>query len=221
MGENRDWWAEEDTSASPEWHRTQQLFPPPASPASAESPRRSRRSTLPLVAVVVCLIATIGFWKGTADAEHEEAPAKKAATQETKAPAREEAVPPRTVEITDLAIDGIQAEAEAEWAEDGRSVTLSAKVVPEGGPKFARITSGVQTDEGDTQPFGDAGPSKPVYLDLEVPLKPRQKVQMKISVGEPHKDPTSHRTLEFRSDRTALDAATGMPLKQRYSSDVL
>lgn len=59
----------------------------------------------------------------------------------------------------------------------------------------------------------------PIRLEVKVPVKDRyEPVRMSVAVGGPKWEegsPAPRRTIEFRPDRTAIDAETGKPLKQR------
>ena len=198
-----EWFERNGDSTAPAWHRGPDPFTPPA---EAEPTPPPQRRTWPYVAAIAALSITAAcVWMNASDTEQRQ----------------ERAAAYKGVSATDLNIDGVKTEARASWSKDGRSVVLSAVVDWREKPKLVRIDSGDQTAKKETSPLKPGQFPVPIRVELKVPVKDRyQAVQVTVAVGGPQWSEGSraaHRTIEFRSDRTAIDTETGKRLKQRYS----
>ena len=201
-------WFEQPAEPTTQWHQLPQ--PEPAPTDGHDQPRSgARRRTWPYVAAIAALaIASAVVWQQGND--------------DTKTAQRQEqAAAYKGVSATDLLIDGVKTETLATWSKDGRSVVLSAWVDSAEKAKLVRIDSGNQTAKEEPQPLKEGQFPAPIRLEVQVPVKdPYQPVQLTVTVGGPNWQQGSrapHRTIEFRSDRTAKDAETGKTLKQAYS----
>lgn len=208
MGKDVDWFEQTaDDTASPQWHRG----PHPAAPEppTGDAPSVTRRRTWPYIAAITALaLAAGGVWQHAEDDQQ---------TQERK----EQAAAYKGLSVTEVNIDGVMTRARAEWSEDGQSVVLSARADWEEKPKLVRIDSGDQTAQEKTAPLEPGQIPMPIRLEVKVPVKDRyEAVRMTVTVGGPEWKEDSRaprRTIEFRPDRTAIDADTGKHLKQYYS----
>ncbi|MDT6988242.1 hypothetical protein ACFSUJ_34335 [Streptomyces lusitanus] len=203
---NVEWFEQTDDNTSPQWHRGPQPASPepPADDTPSEKPRRR---TWPYVATIAALALAAGVvWQNAEDDKR---------AQERQ----EQAAAYKGVSATDLVIDGVQTEARAKWSKDGQSVILSVWVNPEENPKLVRIDSADQTVQEKTAPMEPGEIPMPIRLEVKVPVKDRyEPVRMSVAVGGPTWEEGSRaprRMIEFRPDRTAIDAETGEPLKQR------
>jgi hypothetical protein len=209
MGKDVEWFEQtEGDSTSPQWHRGPDPVTPDP-PADHVPPTKARRRTWPYVAAIAALALAAGtVWQNAAEDEK---------AQERK----EKAAAYKGLSVTELNIDGVTTKARAEWSEDGRSVVLSTRVDWEDEPKLVRIDSGNQTAREETAPLEPGQVPMPIRLEVKVPVKDRyQAVRMTVAVGGPHWKEGSRaprRTIEFRPDRTAVDADSGKQLKQYYS----
>ncbi|MFJ6862220.1 hypothetical protein [Streptomyces werraensis] len=206
MGKDVEWFEQTDDSTSPQWHRGPQSAAPepPIDDTPSEKPRRR---TWPYVAAIAALALAGGIvWQNAEDDKQ---------AQERQ----EQAAAYKGVSATDLVIDGVQTEARAKWSKDGQSVILSVWVNPEENPKLVRIDSADHTAQEKTAPLEPGEIPMPIRLEVKVPIKDRSEpVRMSVAVGGPKWEEGSRaprRTIEFRPDRTAIDAETGKPLKQR------
>ncbi|MFE9387552.1 hypothetical protein ACFYMO_30685 [Streptomyces sp. NPDC007025] len=205
---NRDWWAEE-SSKSAAWHVTESPTPELSrgvSPPPGRAPTRARRRTLPLIAVITVLgIALAGVWSSAADDQRQQERKEKAAAY-------------KGVSATNLTIDGVKIQAAAKWDKDGQSAVLSVWVDSHEEPRLVRIASGNRTAKEEPQPR-EPGIPMPITLEMTVPIKDRyHPVRMELAARGPLRGhQVRHRTVEFRSDRTAVDTKTGKKLKQHYS----
>lgn len=209
MGKDVEWFEQTGTgdNTAPEWHRGTQP-PTPVLPGEGQEPA-SRRRTWPYVVTIAALgIAMAGVWQRAGDDHQKQAQREKASTY-------------KGVSATDLNIDGVKTETSATWSKDGRSVVLSAWVDWEQNPKLVRIDSGGQTAKEEVHPLKTGQMPMPIHLEVQVPVKDRyQPVQLYVTVGGPDWKQGSrapHRTVEFRPDRTAVDAESGKNLKQWHS----
>lgn len=202
-------WFEQPEGArtEPQWHSG----PEPAAPGApaVTEPVKKHRRTWPYVAAVAALAIGIAAVSQSAEDDKEKQQhAKKAAAY-------------KGVSAVNLDIDGVETETLAHWSKDGTSVVLSVWVAPEEDPKFVRIDSGDQKAQEELAPLKEGQFAMPTHLEVKVPVKDRyQAVQMTVAVGGPHwkKDTRApRRTIEFRPDRTAIDAESGKPLKQHHS----
>ncbi|TWD13114.1 hypothetical protein FB570_11941 [Streptomyces sp. T12] len=206
MGKDVEWFEQTDDSTSPQWHRGPQSAAP--EPPIDDTPsEKSRRRTWPYVAAIAALALAGGIvWQNAEDDKQ---------AQERQ----EQAAAYKGVSATDLVIDGVQTEARAKWSKDGQSVILSVWVNPEENPKLVRIDSADHTAQEKTAPLEPGEIPMPIRLEVKVPIKDRyEPVRMSVAVGGPKWEEGSRaprRTIEFRPDRTAIDAETGKPLKQR------
>ncbi|MCQ4203901.1 hypothetical protein M4J06_001517 [Streptomyces coelicoflavus] len=210
MGKDVEWFEQtQDDGASSQWH----CGPNPAAPAphvENEPPVKSHRRTWPYVAAIATLAIAAGVvWQNAADDEKDQARQEKAAAY-------------KGLSVTEVNIDGVKTKLRAEWSKDGDSVVLSARTDWEEKPKFVRIDAGDQTAQEVTAPREEGQAPMPIRLEVKVPVEDRyQAVQMTVAVGGPHWKKDSRapgRTIEFCSDRTAVDVETGKQLKQYYSS---
>lgn len=209
MGKDVEWFEQTaDNSASPQWHRGPQPAAPEPPTGDAPSVTRRRR-TWPYVAAITALaLAAGGVWQQAEDDQQAQERQERAAAY-------------KGVSATDLNIDGVETEARAKWSKDGQSVVLSVWVNWEEKPKLVRIDSGDQTAQEKTAPLEPGQIPMPIRLEVKVPVKdPYQAVRMTVAVGGPKWAEGSRaprRTIEFRPDRTAVDAETGKQLKQRQA----
>ncbi|MBD9730371.1 hypothetical protein IGX29_00790 [Streptomyces sp. H28] len=197
-----------DDSTSPQWHRgpLPTMLEPPTDDLPSEKPRRR---TWPYIAVIAALaLAAGGVWQSSEDDKQ---------AQERQ----EQAAAYKGLSVTEVNIDGVMTKARAEWSKDSRSVILSVRVDMEENPKFVRIDSAEQTAQEKTGPLEEGQIPMPIRLEVKVPVKDHyEPVRMTVAVGGPKWKEGSRaprRTIEFRSDRTAVDAETGKELKQYYS----
>ncbi|MFL4910909.1 hypothetical protein ACJ6WF_49430 [Streptomyces sp. MMS24-I2-30] len=201
-------WFEQATgdSTSAQWHRGPQPTGPEL-PVDDAPPVQARRRTWPYATVIAALVISGACVWQAAENDRQD--------QERK----EEAAAYKGVSATVLNIDGIEAETLAVWSKNGRSVALSTHADWEA--KLVRIDSGDQTAKEESSPLKPGQFPMPVHLELKVPVKDwYQAVRLTVTVGGPQWKPGSpamHRSIEFRPDRTAIDAETGKILKQSYS----
>ncbi|MEV5249870.1 hypothetical protein [Streptomyces werraensis] len=211
MGKDVEWFEQTavDDSTAPQWHRgphPTEPEPPTGDDAAAAKPRRR---TWPYVAAIAALaLAAGGVWQNAEDDKQ---------AQERQ----EQAAAYKGVSAVNLNIDGVETETLADWSKDGQSVVLSVWVDSEENPKLVRLDSGDQTAQEVPAPPEPGQIPMPIRLEVKVPVKDRyQPVRMTVAVGGPEwKEDTRapRRTIEFRPDRTAVDADTGKELKQHYS----
>ncbi len=207
MGKDVKWFEQTDEGASPQWHRG----PDPVAPVqpTGSEPAVKRRRSWPYVAAIAALaLAASVVWQNAVDDNEDQARQEKAAAY-------------KGVSAVNLNISGVETETLAKWSKDGQSVVLSVSVDWEEKPKFIRIDSGDQTAQEATAPLEEGQVPMPIRLEVRVPVKDRyQAVQMTVAVGGPQWKKDSRapgRTIEFRSDRTAVDIETGKQLEQYYS----
>lgn len=203
-------WFEQPEGArtEPQWHSG----PGPAAPEAPTGyiePVKKQRRMWPYAATVAALAVGIAVvWQNGADDKEKQAHAEKAAAY-------------KGLSAVTLDIDGVATEASADWSKDGTSVVLSVWVASKEKPKFVRIDSGDQKAQEELAPLKEGQFAMPTHLEVKVPVKDRyQPVQMTVAVGGPHWKKNTRapgRTIEFRPDRTAIDAETGKPLKQYYT----
>ncbi|MEZ0162923.1 hypothetical protein [Streptomyces griseorubens] len=197
-----------DDSTSPQWHRGP--LPPTLEPPTDDLPsEKPRRRTWPYVAVIAALaLAAGGVWQSAEDDKQ---------AQERQ----EQAAAYKGVSAVNLHVDGVEVKTLADWSRDGRSVILSVRVDMEENPRFVRIDSAEQTAQEKPAPLEKGQIPMPIRLEIKVPVKDHyEPVRMTVAVGGPKWKEGSRapgRTIEFRSDRTAVDAETGKELKQYYS----
>ncbi|WP_331735509.1 hypothetical protein OG968_36060 (plasmid) [Streptomyces althioticus] len=208
MGKDVEWFEQTDDSTSPQWHRGPQPAAPEA-PAGDTPSEKPRRRTWPYVAAIAALAIAAGVvWQNAEDDKQ---------AQERQ----EQAAAYKGVSAVNLHIDGVEVETLADWSRDGRSVVLSVWVDMEEKPKLVRIDSAGQTAQEKTAPLESGEIPMPIRLEVKVPVKDRyEAVRMSVAVGGPQWEEGSRaprRTIEFRPDRTAIDAETGKELKQYYS----
>jgi hypothetical protein len=203
-------WFEQTESArtEPQWHRGPEPAVPEA-PVGYVDPVKKQRRTWPYVATIAALaIAAGGVWQNGADDKEERQQAEKAAAY-------------KGISAVNVDIDGVTAQASADWSKDGTSVVLSVWVGSREEPRFVRIDSGDQKAQEELAPLKEGQFPMPTQLEVKVPVEDRyQAVQMTVAVGGKDWKPNTRapaRTIEFRPDRTAIDAETGKPLKQYYS----
>ncbi|MCG0069367.1 hypothetical protein L0F81_39940 [Streptomyces tricolor] len=184
---------------------------PEPEPAAGDQPRpgaRRRRTGLYVAAIATLALASAVVWQKSDD-------------DDKRQQQQEQAAAYKGVSATDLNIDGVKTETLASWSKDGRSVILSAWVDSDENAKFVRIDSGDQTAKEVVQPLKEGQAPMPIRLEVKVPVTDHyQAVRLTVAVGgstwkEGIRPP--HRTIEYRPDRTAIDAETGKPLKQAYS----
>ncbi|MEU5836367.1 hypothetical protein ABZ820_22235 [Streptomyces diacarni] len=203
MGD-RDWWAEESGSA-PGWHRA---GPPSSAPQLAASPpaeralRRSRRTWLLVAVITGLVVAVAGVWNSAAEDQRQKEREEKAAAY-------------KGVSATNLIIDGVKVETMAKWNDSGRSAELSVLVNPDEKPSLIHIESDGRTAKEEPRAH-ERGIPMPIILEVKTPVTDRyQPVQMTVTArGGQRSHQAAHRTVEFRSDRTAIDTKTGKKLKQ-------
>ncbi|MEU6102780.1 hypothetical protein [Streptomyces flaveolus] len=209
MGKDVEWFEQTaDDSTSPQWHRGPDPVTPEPS-ADYVSPTKARRRTWPYVAAIAALALAAGVvWQNAEDDQQAQA-------------RKEQAAAYKGLSVTEVNIDGVKTKTRAEWSEDGRSVVLSVRVDREENPKLVRVDSGDQTAREETAPLEPGQIPMPIRLEVKVPVSDRyQAVRMTVAVGGPQweKDTRApRRTIEFRPDRTAIDAESGKELKQYYS----
>ncbi|MFF4983777.1 hypothetical protein ACFY3O_27460 [Streptomyces sp. NPDC001046] len=203
-------WFEQPEGArtEPQWHSGPGPAVPEA-PTGYIEPVKKRRRAWPYVATIAALAIGIAVVsQNAAEKEEKQAHAEKAAAY-------------KGVSAVNLDIDGVATEASADWSKDGTSVVLSVWVASKEDPKFVRIDSGDQKAQEELEPLKEGQFAMPTHLEVKVPVKDRyQPVQITVAVGGPHWKKNTRapgRTIEFRPDRTAIDAETGKPLKQHYS----
>ncbi|MEW1685410.1 hypothetical protein [Streptomyces sp. NPDC093594] len=205
MGKDVEWFEQTDDSTSPQWHRGP--LPAAPEPPADDTSEKPRRRTWPYVAAIAALALAGGVvWQ---NAEDDKRAQKR----------QEQAAAYKGVSATDLVIDGVQTEARAKWSKDGQSVILAVWIDMEENPRFVRIDSADQTAQEKTAPLKSGEIPMPIRLEIELPVKDRyEPVRMSVAVGGPTWEEGARaprRTIEFRPDRTAIDAETGKPLKQR------
>lgn len=203
-------WFEQPEGArtEPQWHSG----PGPAAPEAPTGyiePVKKQRRMWPYAATVAALAVGIAVvWQNGSDDKEKQAHAEKAAAY-------------KGLSAVTLDIDGVATEASADWSKDGTSVVLSVWVASKEKPKFVRIDSGDQKAQEELAPLKEGQFAMPTHLEVKVPVKDRyQPIQMTVAVGGPHWKKNTRapgRTIEFRPDRTAIDAETGKPLKQYYT----
>ncbi|MGA5208027.1 hypothetical protein [Streptomyces variegatus] len=209
MGKDVEWFEQsEGTRTEPQWHRGPEPAAPEA-PTGYIEPVKKQRRAWPYVATIAALALAVGVvWQNAADDKEKQEQAERAAAY-------------KGVSAVNLDIDGVETETLAKWSKDGTSVVLSVWVAPEEKPKFVRIDSGDQKAQEELAPLKEGQFAMPTHLEVKVPVQDRhQAVQMTVAVGGPHWKKNTRapgRTIEFRPDRTAIDAESGKPLKQHYS----
>jgi hypothetical protein len=209
MGKDVEWFEQtEGARTEPQWHRGPEPAVPEA-PNGYMKPVKQQRRAWPYVATIAALaVAVGGVWQNAADDKEKQEHAEKAAAY-------------KGISAVNLNIDGVATEASADWSKDGTSVVLSVWVASKEKPKFVRIDSGDQKAQEELAPLKEGQFPMPTHLEVKVPVKDRyQAVRMTVAVGGAHwkRDTRAPgRTIEFRPDRTAIDAETGKPLKQHYS----
>ncbi|MFF9301284.1 hypothetical protein [Streptomyces sp. NPDC014764] len=208
MGKDVEWFEQTDDSTSPQWHRGPlPVVPePPVDDTPSEKPRRR---TWPYVAAIAALALAAGVvWQNAEDDKRAQERQEQAAAYEG-------------LSVTEVDIDGVTTKARAEWSKDGQSVILSVRVDMEENPRLVRIDSADQTAQEKPAPLEPGEIPMPIRLEVKVPVKDRyEAVRMSVAVGGPMWEEGSRaprRTIEFRPDRTAIDAETGKELKQYYS----
>ncbi|UUA11593.1 MULTISPECIES: hypothetical protein [Streptomyces] len=203
-------WFEQPEGArtEPQWHSGPEPALPEA-PAGYIEPVKKQRRTWPYVATIATLALAVGIvLQNAADDEEQLESARKAAAY-------------KGVSAVHVDIDGVETEAAAKWNKDGTSVVLSVVVDPDEEPKFVRVDSGERKAQEELAPLEEGQFAMPTRLEIKVPVQDRyQAVQMTVAVGGKDWKKSTRapgRTIEFRPDRTAIDAETGKSLKQYYS----
>ncbi|MCA1219277.1 hypothetical protein [Streptomyces sp. 8L] len=210
MDDNTGWWSTQptqpDASTDPQWHRipypaTSPDSAPRNDAVTATASRRRPRGIWYIAAALAMVVATISVWRTAHD--------------------QQQATSYKGVSATEVTIDGVKAQAAADWSRDGRSVSLSAQVDWTEDLKLVRIDSQGRKAQDREHPLKPGQAAMPINLKITVPVKDRyQAARLSVAIGGAHWKPNSqapHRTIEFRSDRTAIDAETGKRLKQWYS----
>ncbi|MEU9647057.1 hypothetical protein AB0D72_34525, partial [Streptomyces sp. NPDC048188] len=209
MGKDVEWFEQtESESTAPQWHRGPEPTTP-VRPMEDAAPARPRRRTWPYVAAIAALALTGAVvWQNASDDQDKQERQEKAAAY-------------KGVSAVDLNIDGVKTETLAEWSKDGRSVVLSVWIDSAEKPKFVRIDSGDQKAQEHTGPLKEGEIPMPIRLEVKVPVQDRyESVEMTVAIGGPQWKKGTRapgQTVEFRSDRTAVDTETGKQLKQAYS----
>ncbi|MEV0244930.1 hypothetical protein AB0I06_34190, partial [Streptomyces sp. NPDC050674] len=209
MGKDVDWFEQtEGARTGPQWHRGPEPAVPEAPSGYMEPVKQQRRAWPYVVTIAALAVAVGGVWQNAADDKEKQEHAEKAAAY-------------KGLSAVDLTIDGVATEASADWSKDGTSVVLSVWVASKEKPKFVRIDSGDQKAQEELAPLKEGQFAMPTHLEVKVPVEDRyQAVQMTVAVGGKDWKKNTRapaRTIEFRPDRTAIDAETGKPLKQHYS----
>ncbi len=207
MGKDVEWFEQTDDNTSPQWHRGPQPAAP--EPPADDTSEKPRRRTWPYVAGIAALALAAGVvWQHAEDDKRAQERQEQAAAYEG-------------LSVTEVDIDGVTTKARAEWSKDGQSVILSVRVDMEENPRLVRIDSAGQTAQEKPAPLEPGEIPMPIRLEVKVPVKDRyEAVRMSVAVGGPTWEEGSRaprRTIEFRPDRTAIDAETGKELKQYYS----
>ncbi|MFG2811497.1 hypothetical protein [Streptomyces massasporeus] len=209
MGKDVEWFEQtEGARTEPQWHRgPEPAVPDP--PNGYMEPVKKQRRTWPYVATIAALAVAVGaVWQNAADDKEERQQAEKAAAY-------------KGISAVNVDIDGVTAQASADWSKDGTSVVLSVWVDSREEPRFVRIDSGDQKAQEELAPLKEGQFPMPTHLEVKVPVEDRyQAVQMTVAVGGKDWKKSTRapgRTIEFRPDRTAIDAETGKSLKQYYS----
>jgi hypothetical protein len=203
-------WFEQPEGArtEPQWHSGPEPAVPEA-PTGYLEPVKKQRRTWPYVATIATLALAVGIvLQNAADDKEQRERARKAAAY-------------KGVSAVHVDIDGVETEAAAKWNKDGTSVVLSVVVDPDEEPKFVRVDSGERKAQEVLAPLKEGQFAMPTRLEVKVPVQDRyQAVQMTVAVGGKDWKKSTRapgRTIEFRPDRTAIDAETGKSLKQYYS----
>jgi hypothetical protein len=203
-------WFEQPEGArtEPQWHSGPEPGAPEA-PAGYIEPVKKQRRTWPYVATIAALAVAVGLvLQNAADDKEQRERARKAAAY-------------KGVSAVHVDIDGVETEAAAKWNKDGTSVVLSVVVDPDEEPKFVRVDSGERKAQEELAPLKEGQFAMPTRLEVKVPVQDRyQAVQMTVAVGGKNWKRSTRapgRTIEFRPDRTAIDAETGKSFKQYYS----
>ncbi|MFD9984052.1 hypothetical protein ACFWZJ_27135 [Streptomyces massasporeus] len=208
MGKDVEWFEQSDgTRKEPQWHRGPE--PAAQAPTGYIEPVKKQRRTWPYVATIAALALAVGVvLQNAADDKEQRERARKAAAY-------------KGVSAVHVDIDGVETEAAAKWNKDGTSVVLSVVVDPDEEPKFVRVDSGERKAQEELDPLKEGQFAMPTRLEVKVPVQDRyQAVQMTVAVGGKDWKRSTRapgRTIEFRPDRTAIDAETGKSLKQYYS----
>jgi hypothetical protein len=205
LGKGIDWLEQPDNVRTEPERRSD---PEPAThkaPADIE-PVNKKRRTWPYTATIAALtIAVAGVWQNSADDEEKQEKSDRAAPSH------------KGISAALLNIDGVATKVQAKWSRDGTHVILSVKVAPEEKPRFVRIDAGGQNAQDEPSPLKERQIAMPIHLEVKVPIKGHhQAVQMTIVVGGPQRKKSTRapgRTIEFRPDRTVVDAKTGKSLK--------
>ncbi|MCK8438565.1 hypothetical protein G3I77_37930 [Streptomyces sp. D2-8] len=209
MGKDVEWFEQtEGARTEPQWHRGPEPAVPEA-PTGYLEPVKKQRRTWPYVATIATLALAVGIvLQNAADDKEQRERARKAAAY-------------KGVSAVHVDIDGVETEAAAKWNKDGTSVVLSVVVDPDEEPKFVRVDSGERKAQEVLAPLKEGQFAMPTRLEVKVPVQDRyQAVQMTVAVGGKDWKKSTRapgRTIEFRPDRTAIDAETGKSLKQYYS----
>lgn len=208
MGKDVEWFEQsEGTRTEPQWHRGPE--PAAQAPTGYIEPVKKQRRTWPYVATIAALALAVGVvLQNAADDKEQRERAEKAAAY-------------KGISAVHVDIDGVETEAAAKWNKGGTSVVLSVVVDPDEEPKFVRVDSGERKAQEELEPLKEGQFAMPTRLEVNVPVKDRyQAVQMTVAVGGKDWKRSTRapgRTIEFRPDRTAIDAETGKSLKQYYS----